>query len=538
MGKYGYQGWSGGYGYGGGNKKKRVWTSTSGWESSHFGGFTRLIYDYPYIKLDFKANIGVPQSLRSQHGIYTSEKLIKMYLIKCKDGGLIGHFRKEVVTKKNLIGREKKFEVLYLDNEGVLKTVMSNSKEFAPLFDHYREDILNSTLEIEIPEGGQGQGQGKGEGEGEGEGQGQGNGKGEGEGEKKEGEGQGQGQGEGEKKEGEGQGQGQGEGDSDGDGEDGEDGENGKGESKGKKKSNKGGGWGGSAEKEPDFKELERILGEMQEQKPFESFGRLGADCKPRFITWSEKDLEGYGEHKFTPQERMNADMIIKQLDISFEPKSDEVKNLKLGKLDTSKLAEVPAGNISVYKQTLEDQDTKPFAVCVLADMSGSMQGARLDMQLKVLNSLYLALSEIIPEEDLHIYGHSGSSSEPKIYTFCNPYSPNYAKNIKRYYSIGNTANYDGIVIEQVHKKIREKTDNPVVLISLSDGQPCDSVDDMKKILERARRDQFVTVGVGIGTDYVKNLYNYSRVVYDGKLDQMPMEVAGIVNHVVKTEFK
>ncbi len=223
MGKYGYQGWSGGYGYGGGNKKKRVWTSTSGWESSHFGGFTRLIYDYPYIKLDFKANIGVPQSLRSQHGIYTSEKLIKMYLIKCKDGGLIRHFRKEVVTKKNLIGREKKFEVLYLDSEDVLKTVMSNSKEFAPLFDHYREDILGSTLEIEIPDDGQGQGEGKGEGEGEGEGECQGNGKGEGEGEKKEGEGQGQGKGEGDKKEGEGQGQG--EGDGDGDGEDGEDGD-------------------------------------------------------------------------------------------------------------------------------------------------------------------------------------------------------------------------------------------------------------------------------------------------------------------------
>jgi hypothetical protein len=230
--------------------------------------------------------------------------------------------------------------------------------------------------------------------------------------------------------------------------------------------------------------------------------------------------------------------MIIKQLDINFEPKSDEVKNLKLGKLDTSKLAEVPAGNISVYKQTLEDQDTKPFAICVLADMSGSMEGRRLETQFRVLNSLYLALSEIIPEEDLHIYGHSGNSIEPKIYTFCSPYHPDYRKNIRGYYQVDNQSNYDGIVIEQVHKKIREKTDRPVILVSLSDGQPCDSVEDMKRILERARRDQFVTVGIGIGTEYVKHLYNYSRVVYDEKLHEMPREVAGIINHVVKTEFK
>ena len=60
----------------------------------------------------------------------------------------------------------------------------------------------------------------------------------------------------------------------------------------------------------------------------------------------------------------------------------------------------------------------------------------------------------------------------------------------------------------------------------------------MKRILERARRDEFVTVGIGIGTEYVKELYTFSRVVYDGKLNEMPREVASIVNHVVKSEFK
>ena len=498
MSKFGYKGWGNGYGYGG---HKRTWSSTSGWESSHYGGFTRIIYDYPYVKLDFKANIETPDELRGRHGIYTAEKLIKIYIIKAKDSGYLKHLRREVVMKKPKwgFGPDKKFQVLYLDSEKVLEALMDKHREFAPLFQHYREDILGSSLEIEVkdeeePPGGGGSKGKKGKGEGEGEGSGSGDGEGEEEGE----------------------------------------GEGGAGKD-GKGKNKKGGGWGPSDEKLDAFKELERILKEMQEQLPFQSFSSLGAECKPKFISFKS---EGAKERKFTKEEMRNAEMIIKQLDINFEPKSDEVKNLKMGKLDVSKIAEVPAGNVSVYKQIVEDQDTKPFAVCILADMSGSMTGSRLDTQFTVLNSLYLALSEIIPVEDLHIYGHSGSSSEPQIFTFCNPYSPNYAKNISQYYRVNNNCNYDGIVIEQVHKKIRERTDNPVILISLSDGQPCDSVDDMKKILERARRDQFVTVGIGIGTDYVKKLYTYSRIVTDEKIEEMPREVTGIINHVVKTEFK
>jgi hypothetical protein len=514
MSKFGYKGWGNGYGYGG---HKRTWSSTSGWESSHYGGFTRIIYDYPYVKLDFKANIETPDELRGRHGIYTAEKLIKIYILKAKDSGYLKHLRREVVMKKPKFGfgPDKKFQVLYLDSEKVLEALMDKHREFAPLFQHYREDILGSSLEIEVkdeeePPGGGGTKGKKGKGEGEGEGSGSGDGEGE--------------------EEGEGNGGGDGGGDEDDEGE----GEGGAGKD-GKGKNKKGGGWGPSGEKMDAFKELERILKEMQEQLPFQSFSSLGAECKPKFVSFKS---EGAKERKFTKEEMRNAEMIIKQLDISFEPKSDEVKNLKMGKLDVSKIAEVPAGNVSVYKQIVEDQDTKPFAVCILADMSGSMTGSRLDTQFTVLNSLYLALSEIIPEEDLHIYGHSGSSSEPQIYTFCNPYSPNYAKNISQYYRVSNNCNYDGIVIEQVHKKIRERTDNPVILISLSDGQPCDSVDDMKKILERARRDQFVTVGIGIGTDYVKKLYTYSRIVTDEKIEEMPREVTGIINHVVKTEFK
>jgi hypothetical protein len=483
-------------GYGGYGKKKKTFWSTSGWEHSHFGGFNRIIWDYPYIKMGHEGKIETDPDLRKREGIYTAEKLVKIYIMKCKEYDLIKYLQFERITKTNIIGRETEFDVLKLDRLDVLNEVMSKSKEFAPLFEHFKDAILNSSIEVEVPKDEEGEG---------------GGGKGE---EGEEGDGEGQGKGEGEEGEGEGEGEGQ---------------DDGEGEGKEKKQP---GGWGAST---PDYKKLKELIEGMAEQKPFAKWGSLsGDDYKPQFITPKDRSSKRE-DYSPSADEKQNAEMILKQLDISFDPKSDDVKNLRLGKLDTSKIAEIPAGNMSVYKQTVDDQDTKEFAVCVLADMSGSMQGSRLDMQFSVLNSLYLALSEIIPESDLHIYGHT-DESEPTIHTFCSPYSPNYLQNIQQYYRIDNGSNYDGVVIEAVHKKIRETSDRPVILISLSDGQPCDDIDNMKKVLERARRDQFVTVGIGIATDYVKELYTYHKSVFDLRL--MPKEIAHILNQVVKTEFQ
>ena len=388
------------YGYGGYGKKKKKFWSTSGWEHSHFGGFSRIIWDYPYIKMGHEGKIEVDSDLRKKEGIFTAEKLIKIYVMKCKEYDLIKYLTIERVVKPNILGRDTQFDVLKLDRADVLGEVMNKSKEFAPLFEHFRDSILNSSIEVEVPEDEDGEGQG-GEGEGEGE-------------DEKEGQGEGQGDGEG----GEGEGQ--------GDGED----EEGEGEAKEKKQP---GGWGGSS---PDYKKIKELIEGMAEQKPFAKWGSLsGDDYKPKFITPKDKS-SNREDYQPTQEEKQNAEMILKQLDISFDPKSDDVKNLRIGKLDTSKIAEIPAGNMSVYKQTVEEQDTKPFSVCILADMSGSMgNGSRIQSQRHILNTLYLAMSQILPPDKLYIYGHTGEYT-PDIYTFYSPYDTEYEKNIKFYSQI------------------------------------------------------------------------------------------------------
>lgn len=496
----GYKQWGG---WGGGYK------STSGWEKSHFGGFTRVLNDYPYIKIDFDLDIKASGEAASELGTWQAEKLIKLYILKAKEKGLIEKFTSKVIERPSFFGTViKKYSVVSLNNLAILSTICTSYPEMAPMFEHYKDSILSSTIEMEIqePEPKKDNGD-KGEGEGEGEGQPQG--------EKEE--------------EGEGDDEGQGEGECDGEDE---------------KESESGSpAEGKQTPKGKSGKSIQDLMGEINESKPWSVADRslTAFSEKPKFTPFDKKDSGS--SYQFNAEEKRDSELLIKLLDINFDPKSDEVKNLKLGKLDTSKIAEVPAGNLSIYKQRVEEQDTKPFSVCILADMSGSMgHGGRIPAQRHIMNTLYLAMSQILTPDKLYIYGHSGDYT-PEIFTFYSPYDTDYEKNIQFYNSVNWCQNYDGPVIEAIHKKVRETNDDRIIFISLSDGQPSgnnygghEHNEELKRILERARRDEFVTVGIGIQADHVTELYTYSKVVNDLKF--LPKEVSSIINQVVRAEFQ
>jgi hypothetical protein len=493
----GYKQWGG---WGGGYK------STSGWEKSHFGGFTRVLNDYPFIKIDFDLDIKASGEAAMELGTWQAEKLIKLYILKAKEKGLIEKFTSKVIERPSFFGTViKKYSVVSLNNLAILSTICTSYPEMAPMFEHYKDSILSSTIEMEIQEPKPEEVEGKGEGEGEGQPQGE------------------------KEEEDEGDDEGQGEGECDGEDE---------------KESESGSpAEGKQTPKGKSGKSIQDLMGEINESKPWSVADRslTAFSEKPKFTAFDKKDSGS--SYQFNAEEKRDSELLIKLLDINFDPKSDEVKNLKLGKLDTSKIAEVPAGNLSIYKQRVEEQDTKPFSVCILADMSGSMgHGNRIQSQRHIMNTLYLAMSQILPPDKLYIYGHTGDYT-PEIFTFYSPYDTDYEKNIKFYHDVHWCQNYDGPVIEAIHKKVRESNDDRIIFISLSDGEPAGNSyggeehnEELKRILERARRDEFVTVGIGIQADHVKELYTYSKVVNDLKL--LPKEVSSIINQVVRAEFQ
>lgn len=442
----------------------------SGWEKSHFGGYHKLINDYPYIKLDFTISIELSKSIGAELGNYTGEKLIKLYLIKAKSLGIISVFHSDIRTIVNpFTGKEQKFEVIYLRHLTAMTEICTAYPEYAPLFEHFRDGILETNLIKRL-------------------------------------------------------------------------------EDKEESPNPEGNGPKDDSEKETKEEEksksLKEVLSDIQEHKPYTAKWDKGLSGWEGGVKWKAANFTNHSkEYRFTAAEIKDAENLLKMLDISFEPKSDIVKSLRAGKLDVCKIAEVPAGSTSIYKQTIEDQDTKPFGVCILADMSGSMcDGIRLPMQKHTLNALYLALSQIIPSDKLWIYAHSGDE-DAEIYQFHTPYETNYALNIACYGSIDNAQNYDGPVIEAIHKKVRETSDDRIIFISLSDGYPSgenyghgDDIDDMKRILEKARRDDFVTVGIGMQHMGIKDLYNISKCVSDMKF--LARDVSQVINQLVRQEFK
>ena len=469
--------------------------SVSGWEKSHFGGYYKMITDYPYIKLNLDIQIEIPKDRCKELGGYASEKLIKLFLIKANNYGLTSHFDTETITKKDFLGREKKYIKMNLNSNNILDIVMQNEEEYAPLFSHYKDIILNTHLLKEIKEDPESSDETQEDGE--------------------------------DKK--------------DEDKSNGSGGEDPSSSDDSNKKKSKSASTETSAQEIAE-QEMLKQLKEIKESKPY--------DWKNSLSTFNETPVfkscpKHYSEYRFSNQEIRDAENLFKMLDISFEPKSDIVKSLRAGKLDVCKIAEVPAGSTSIYKQTVEDQDTRPFAVCILADLSGSMQsGIKVKMQKHVLNVLYLTMSQIVPNDKLWIYGHTGDDN-PDIWPFYTPYDTEYTKNIKHYDSgsLYWCQNYDGPVIEAIHKKIRETCEDRVIFISLSDGSPCgehygssDDIVEMQRIMERARRDDFVTVGVGMEYIAHDGLYTYSTSVQD--MQTFVKDVSSIVNRVVHTEFK
>lgn len=232
------------------------------------------------------------------------------------------------------------------------------------------------------------------------------------------------------------------------------------------------------------------------------------------------------------------AKKLYQMLDIIQDPKEDVVKNLLQGKVDSEKLAEVLSGNNRVHMRKVENISTKPFKVIVLADYSGSMRHGpsnKIDFQKKMLQSLFYLFHDLLRIEDVEIYGHSGDES-PILYRH---HSQEYPYFMETYNAdISYEENYDGPVIEHLYTMTRAKTSKAVLLISLSDGQPSgqnygglEAITKMKQILEKVKRDNFVTIGIGMLYTATKDLYQYSTTLTN--LANVS-GVAQIINRAVK----
>lgn len=438
--------------------------SVSGWESSYFGGYEKVLYDHPDISVPFNLDFETPDGNIKGLSWYLKQKLDELFLLKVSQLKLVDQLLNNSEIKTvNKYGF--KYKRLVMDKKSVnycLDAMIALDTELGNMFQHFQDIILKSTFYYKV--------------------------------------------------------------------------------------------------NDKDLKGLDfsdpNAMGECM-QKAADSFAQIkvkkslytryssgysvSGDLKKdtTFITIDKLDRPV----KYTATETTQAANLLRMLDISFDPKKDKIPNLKAGKLSVQKIAEIPAGNSHVYHREEENQTTKPFSICILCDESGSMQGDDLtDYQTQLVKVLYKAFSEIIPADKIFIYGHSGDEA-PEVRIYNEKYNPIFEYTINQQPHQDYRQNYDGPAIECIYERVRSQTSDNVIFISISDGEPSGrnyggepAIKDLKRVIEKCKRDGFVTVGIGLEYGRMKEIYQYHTVVTDP--DTLIKNVSGLLNRVVKTEFQ
>ena len=462
------------------------WSSTN-WETSLYGGFEKILHDFPRITTDFKFKTQFPSKSKLS---YTSrDKLADLFQLKVKEYSIADYLLAGAELKEMPIYTGSPFKAKYLiptkeDISKTIKFIKDSDTELGSLFDHYENEIVNTQISYRIDENQEDQ--------------------------------------------------------------DGEPGEKTEVSLKEAKKQAEAIIKGTKKHEFKSFKSGVTLFDadskELKEDTYFVNMIKYKKECRPV---------------RYNSDEEMAAKKLVNMLDISFDPKSDKVDNLRNGKLDIAKIATVQSGNTRVYYKVEENISTKPFAVCILMDESGSMgsyrsravlrEGSHLaNHQHSLVKILYKTFSEVLPKDKIYVYGHSGDDDEhntPEIRIYHDPYNQNFEEVFESQEIVDFNENYDGIVIEKIYDTIRSRTSENILFISISDGQPAGNnyggeaaIREMKRVIEKCRRDGFVTVGVGLHYDRVKEIYSYSTVVNDVK--DAPKLVSALLNKVVKLEFQ
>ena len=128
------------------------WSST-GWETSFYGGYDRTLYDMPDVKVNY--DVRVYTDHKSKVSYYNGQKLLKTFLLRVKTLGLTNHLlhKSTMETRKGWGPFSKETRCIKASKQGIesaLSYVIANETELKNLFEHYKDDIINSDIEFNL----------------------------------------------------------------------------------------------------------------------------------------------------------------------------------------------------------------------------------------------------------------------------------------------------------------------------------------------------------------------------------------------------
>lgn len=218
------------------------------------------------------------------------------------------------------------------------------------------------------------------------------------------------------------------------------------------------------------------------------------------------------------------------------------LKAMKSGRLDTAKIAEAVQGVSTVYER-IGSTKTNKLTVGLLIDESGSMEGSKIVKAAQAAIMLSEAFSKV-PSVELFIYGHTADHKYDGMSTEITVYREPGKKMSK--YLMGSieskSNNRDGVAILATAQRIRKKTQNPGVLIVISDGQPSaygyeDGVRDTKEKVKKVEEMGFQVIQIAIDASVPSHLM-FTHYVKMTNIGRLPSDLINYLKPLIRRQIK
>lgn len=214
-------------------------------------------------------------------------------------------------------------------------------------------------------------------------------------------------------------------------------------------------------------------------------------------------------------------------------------KRIDIKRRIQEKAKDVPAMESRAWQKRELPQE-KDYAISLLVDLSGSMEGEKIRETFKavivlteVLNRLSINLEVLGFNDEIYEYQKFGEDISKDI-------RENMGAMLSEVRSRGAAYNDDGWALEQTSERLAKQKVDHKFLIVLSDGLPVPSSKHsgakydlgkmVKKVLQETDQ-KLIGLGIGSGTGHVSNYYPNSLA--DVNIEEMASKLADLIEEVI-----
>lgn len=217
------------------------------------------------------------------------------------------------------------------------------------------------------------------------------------------------------------------------------------------------------------------------------------------------------------------------------------IKGMRSGRLDTNKLVEAKQKVPTIYER-MGEVKTDKLNIVILIDESGSMSwNDKIVRAAEAAIFLNEAFSKQ-PDVELFIYGHTADLSDKStdIFVYREP-------GIKKAYGLSTCTarsnNRDGVAIYETAKRVRKFTNNPVVMLVISDGEPAAygyndtfAIEHTRKMVLKAEAMNMQVIQIAI--DSVKSNLMFTNYVKMTDMKTFPSDLVNYLKRKVNRMIK